>query len=250
MTLDVIPPPELTGVLTLDSRSIVVGDSATGTVTLSGPAPANGLDIKLDSSNRNAATTPDRVTVAAGGTQATFDIPGIGLGSTTISAQVGSVRLTAPLTVRRKIGKETIGKEIGKELGKEIEKAAPRETIRPATKTVKILTETLAPTRAGSAPAGLDPGASTAPTAQAFILAEERPPVGEAVLNPPGPPEAKLEEKSEAAPAGGGSSSGSARSKGKRVVVRAAPKRKAKSIEKSVVPEKGTIAEDVGKRPV
>jgi len=148
-------------------------------------------------------------------------------------------------------GKETPGKErgVGVEKG-----PGGREVISPFTRTFNKITETLGPNPSGSTLLRLDAGISPTPTAQAFILAEERPPAGEAVLNPPASPEVEPEvkpgENPEATPAGDGSLSVSARSIGKRAVDRAAPKRKPKSIEKPVAAEKGTIAEDLGKRPV
>jgi len=192
--------------------------------------------------------------VPGGNTTGTFDIDGISPGSATITAQAGNVTLSAILTVRvqKTIGKpeskEGQGKEgLRKEAG--IEKRAPIETVVTGTKTIKV-TDALPSSQVGSAPLNLDGSVSTGQGAQAFILAEERPPVGEAVLNASAQPQAKLEVNLEAARADGGSLPSSAGSKGKRVVSRVALKRRAKSIEKPVVAEKGTIAEDVGKRPV
>jgi len=263
VTLQVTPLPNLTGVLVPQPNPINVGGSSTGTISLSGPAPSNGFVVTLRSANPAIATVPANVKVDQGNTTATFKIQGVaasGDAGVDIFAQAGSVTISGNLVVRARkpIGKEGGGKEgVGKEaVAKEtgIEKApSGREVISPFTRTVNKVTETLG-NPAGSAPPRLDASISPAPSARAFILAEERPPVGEAVLNPPALPEPKPEPKSEARPeearAGNDLLSASARSKGKRTVARTGPGRKAKTIEKPVVAEKGTIAEDLGKRPV
>ncbi len=66
------PPPYLSN-LTLSSTDIIGGSGATGTVTLSSPAPARGIMVALHSNN-SAATVPATCTIAAGATQATFSI--------------------------------------------------------------------------------------------------------------------------------------------------------------------------------
>ncbi len=65
--------PVLTS-LTVNPSSVVGGSPSTGTVTLSGPAPAGGAVVSLSSDNTLAATVPASVTVAAGATSATFPV--------------------------------------------------------------------------------------------------------------------------------------------------------------------------------
>ena len=60
--------------LTVNPSSVVGGSPSTGTVTLTGPAPAGGALVSLSSSNTSAATVPASVTVAAGATSATFAV--------------------------------------------------------------------------------------------------------------------------------------------------------------------------------
>ena len=56
--------------LSVSPSSVVGGlQSSTGTVTLSGPAPAGGAQVTLSSSNTNVARVPASVTVTAGGFQ-------------------------------------------------------------------------------------------------------------------------------------------------------------------------------------
>lgn len=77
------------------------GATSTGTVTLSGAAPAGGAVVTL-SSNSAAAGVPVNVTVPAGGTSTTFNITTTGVTTTasaTISAVYGAVTKTAMLTV-------------------------------------------------------------------------------------------------------------------------------------------------------
>jgi hypothetical protein len=79
------------------------GASATGTVTLSGPAPAGGITVQLTSSVPSVLAVPATVQLAAGATSATFPITTVGVaGDTTVnvSATIGSVTHTNTITVR------------------------------------------------------------------------------------------------------------------------------------------------------
>jgi hypothetical protein len=67
------PPPPTLASLTLDPANVFGGQSSTGTVTLTGPAPAGGARVFL-SSDDGAARVPSSVTVPAGATSATFTI--------------------------------------------------------------------------------------------------------------------------------------------------------------------------------
>jgi len=74
-TLTIQPLPILMSVTVTPSS--VVGSSSTsvlGKVTVSGPAPAGGMVVKLTSSNTAAATVPASVTIPAGSTSATFAV--------------------------------------------------------------------------------------------------------------------------------------------------------------------------------
>src|SRR5882757_6035932 len=98
------PPPTPTlSSLTLNPTSVVGGtQSSTGTVMLTGAAPAGGAVVTLSSSNTNVARTPSSVTVAAGATSATFTVStSVVLASTTvsISAAYGGGTRSASLTV-------------------------------------------------------------------------------------------------------------------------------------------------------
>jgi thermitase len=74
-TLTVTPQPSVTlQSLTISPSSVWGGSNATGTVTLTGPAPAGGAVVQLRSSNTSAATVPSSVTVPAGQTSASFTI--------------------------------------------------------------------------------------------------------------------------------------------------------------------------------
>ncbi len=69
--------------------SVRGGDSATGSVTVSGPAPTGGLTVALSSSKPGLVSVPVGVTVAAGATKATFTF------TTSATATVTPVVLTA-----------------------------------------------------------------------------------------------------------------------------------------------------------
>lgn len=59
--------------LTLNPSSIVAGQSTTGTVTISGPAPAPGVVVTLQTSS-GLVTAPPTVTIPTGQTSATFTV--------------------------------------------------------------------------------------------------------------------------------------------------------------------------------
>jgi hypothetical protein len=95
------PPPPTLASLTLNPANVFGGQSSTGTVTLTAPAPAGGAQVFL-SSNNGAARVPSSVTVPAGATSATFTVnTSFVLFSTsaTISASYNGTTRTATLGV-------------------------------------------------------------------------------------------------------------------------------------------------------
>jgi hypothetical protein len=95
------PPPTLSSV-TLNPTSVTGGNSSTGTVTLSGAAPAGGVQVALSSNNTTAARVPSSVTVTAGATSATFTVSTSAVGASTmvtISATYGGATRSASLNV-------------------------------------------------------------------------------------------------------------------------------------------------------
>src|SRR4029077_11665986 len=101
--LSSISPALALSSLTLSPTSVIGGtQSSTGTVTLSGPAPSGGAQVALSSSNTAAARVPSSVTVAAGGTSATFTVSTSAVTASTavtISAAYGGVTRAASITV-------------------------------------------------------------------------------------------------------------------------------------------------------
>ena len=89
--------------LALNPTSVTGGtQSSTGTVTLSGSAPAGGAVVTLSSNNTAAARVPASVTVAAGATTASFTVStsAVSAGTAvTIGAAYGGTTRTATLTV-------------------------------------------------------------------------------------------------------------------------------------------------------
>src|SRR5207245_8997090 len=67
------PPPPTVSSLTLNPANVFGGQSSTGTVTLTGPAPAGGAQVFL-SSNNGAARVPSSVIVPAGASSVTFTV--------------------------------------------------------------------------------------------------------------------------------------------------------------------------------
>jgi hypothetical protein len=99
-----INPPLFLSSLSVAPGSLVGGNTAVGTVTLNGPAPAGGALVSL-ASNSAAATVPAGVLVPAGQTVATFSVPTSAVTtptSVTLTATYGSsiaVARTAGLLV-------------------------------------------------------------------------------------------------------------------------------------------------------
>lgn len=88
--------------LSLNPTSVVGGNSATGTVTLTAAAPSGGFVVNLSSSNPSVASVPSSVTVPAGATSANFTVSTTAVSASTnvtITASAGSVSRTATLTV-------------------------------------------------------------------------------------------------------------------------------------------------------
>ena len=82
--------------------SVLGGQTARATVTLSAPAPSTGVAISLTASG-TAATLPSTLTIPAGATSATFDVATTRVAVTTdiaITAQAGGVTQTASLRLR------------------------------------------------------------------------------------------------------------------------------------------------------
>ena len=93
--------------LTVNPTRVTAPATATGTVLLSGAAPAGGVTVTLRSSDTRKATVPATVTVPEGATSATFTITtlsgnlGGGDNRVTITATFGGTTRTATLTIVR-----------------------------------------------------------------------------------------------------------------------------------------------------
>src|SRR5262245_13701222 len=70
--LNVTPSGTTLSTLTFSPTTIASGTTSTGTITLSGPAPAGGGTVTLSSADPSLASVPASVTVPAGATTATF----------------------------------------------------------------------------------------------------------------------------------------------------------------------------------
>src|SRR3979411_409078 len=69
--LSSVPASSSLSSVSLNPTSVAGGNSSTGTVTLSGPAPTGGAQVALSSNNGAASVLPS-MTIAAGATSATF----------------------------------------------------------------------------------------------------------------------------------------------------------------------------------
>ncbi len=92
--------------LTLNPSTVNGGETSTGTLTLSAPAPSGGTQVNLTSSNAVVAAVPSSVTVAEGATTATFTVTTFSVSNDTtviISASSGGTTQTATLLVKAPI---------------------------------------------------------------------------------------------------------------------------------------------------
>jgi hypothetical protein len=98
--------------LTIAPSTVIGGQPAIGTVTLTAPAPAGGVQVSLSSSNF-AATVPPSILVLAGQTMATFPVATLPvLSSTTVTITASAANsVSATLTVNPIVGGQpgTIG---------------------------------------------------------------------------------------------------------------------------------------------
>jgi hypothetical protein len=105
-TLTVTPPPPPTlSSLTLTPATVTGGSSATGTVTLSGPAPPGGAVVTLASSKVSVAAVPSSVTVAAGTSSSRFTVSTVTVSSATsavISASYNGATKSATLSIKKR----------------------------------------------------------------------------------------------------------------------------------------------------
>ena len=101
LTVTPVPAPASLNTLVLNPGSVSGGDVSSGTVTLSGAAPAGGAVVTL-SSDSSVASVPASISVAAGASSASFTATtsAVGVASVaTISAVYAGVTRTAMLTV-------------------------------------------------------------------------------------------------------------------------------------------------------
>jgi hypothetical protein len=94
--------PASLSAVSVSPSSVVGGNSAQGTITLTGGAPSGGAVVTLSSANTAVVSVPASVTVAAGASSATFSVNTSGVTantSVTITATYGGVSRTTTLTV-------------------------------------------------------------------------------------------------------------------------------------------------------
>jgi len=91
--------------LSLNPTSVKGGTSATGTVTLTAPAPSGGVIVALSSTKPSLASVPASILVAAGATSKSFTVTTASTGrnaTAMISASYAGVTKTATISVTRK----------------------------------------------------------------------------------------------------------------------------------------------------
>jgi hypothetical protein len=91
--------------LSLNPTSVTGGTPATGTVTLTAPAPSGGVIVALNSTKPSLASVPASILVAAGTTSKSFAVTTVSTrrnATATISASYAGVTKTATISVTRK----------------------------------------------------------------------------------------------------------------------------------------------------
>lgn len=99
-----IPLPNMLAGVSVDSTSVTAGSSATGTVTLSAPAPAGGIFVALSSSDPASASVPQSVVVPEGADHADFSVQTSASAATSVTVtasfdgaqQSTNLNITAP----------------------------------------------------------------------------------------------------------------------------------------------------------
>jgi hypothetical protein len=108
--LTVNPVPAVLNSVSVNSGTIVGGQSATGTVTLTAAAPSGGAVVTLSSSNSAAASVPSSVTVTQGANSATFPVTTSSVNAAayvTLTASYAGVSMTTGLTVNAAVSAPT-----------------------------------------------------------------------------------------------------------------------------------------------
>ena len=96
------PSPASLSAVSVSPTSVVGGNKATGTVTLTSAAPSGGAVVTLSSANASVAAVPVSVTVAAGASNVTFTVTTSAVtanSSVVITATYAGVSRTTTLTV-------------------------------------------------------------------------------------------------------------------------------------------------------
>jgi hypothetical protein len=94
------PPTQRTvSDVTVASNPVLAGDSTTGQVTISGPAPSGGQTVTLESADSSVASAPPSVVVPAAQTVASFPVSTGTAGTTSLTASIGTSSDNTPLRV-------------------------------------------------------------------------------------------------------------------------------------------------------
>jgi hypothetical protein len=185
-----IAQPVLIAPLSITPISIFTQGSAAGQIILSSPAPSKTPTVTLSSSNTQVATVaPTSITIPGGGISAPFTILGHSPGTATITASLGTSTASGTITViTRPTGKEKREKEILADKGSILaDKASLPEQIHPG-KIIEFSPQSsqqnISPTDPSRGPGNLSETRDQVPaTGQAFIRPEERPSLGQEILN-------------------------------------------------------------------
>ncbi len=128
----------------LNPSTVAGGATSTGTVTLTGPAPAGGSVVTL-ASNNAVATVPSSVTVAQGATSATFTVTTAAVASVVspvITATLGASSKSATLTVNPPVLSTLVASAANVIGGKQVRLTANLGSVAPTGGTTVALTST------------------------------------------------------------------------------------------------------------
>jgi Interleukin-like EMT inducer len=195
-SLSVDPAPTALSVIqvSLSQTTANPGDTITGTVTLSGAAPA-ATTVSLSSGNTSVAALPQpTANVDQGQSAASFQVNAVGPGSADIhatlgpSSQITSLTVQKPKDTKEKDGKDTKERKETKDKDaketKDTKEGGLDKVQREKISALEKVTDRVLPQFMPRGPSRVL-SSSVMPTGQAFIRAAERPNVGQQAINTP-----------------------------------------------------------------
>lgn len=185
-----VQDPVLVAPIVFDRSTVFVGDTAQGTITISAPASSQGVavDIRTDPAGTFVGVSPalnqppsaaTSITVPAGSRTQNFVVTAIAPGRTTISATArtpNSPTISALFVVKQKLKEDKDKESSDEKRSRTVDKVAARDT-----KGVRVVEASARQPVVSMQVMTIN---AAAVQSHVFIRPDERPPVGDEVLNP------------------------------------------------------------------